>query len=438
MTGCRRIRSRPIGCTLAAIAVATVFISACSSSTGASTSATSGATPSEGSSSSAAEASSCRGTPATGTPYEFGSLLTLSGPSTTRFQDTENGEMAAADCLNDAGGINGHPIRITPCDDADDPATARTCAQNFVQQKVLAVIGGQSALGDNEALTVLQSAGIPMIGQVPLESSDFSNPFSFPINRGTAGMFQALPSFLIQKGKKRLSIIYANFSVAKTAADQLAATFKALGGQAVKEIPLDPTALALGPVVTAATAGFNPDVVANLYSGTQCVPAMAAEQAAGLQSSAMLFWVNSCNTPTLLKAAGSAINGGYFNGNYPDPNVQANSNNPQVALFLAAMSKFESGQPQNTAAADAFSVPYFVKSIIATIPSGTQPTSASIVTALHSANNIPILMGGEYTWDPNQGSQKQYPTLAVGAAAFIQYNNGVFAQSTKWINGFRS
>jgi branched-chain amino acid transport system substrate-binding protein len=275
-----------------------------------------------------------------------------------------------------------------------------------------------------------------MIGQVPIEGLDYTNPFSFPISSGAPGIFAAEASFLIKLGVKKLSIIYTNVAVAKSAADNLAAGFKALGGTAVKEVPLDTTTVDPTPAVTAATVGFNPDAISNQFGGDQCASSMKAMQAAGLQGKTKILFTASCNAPAVLRAAGSAANGVYFNGNYPDPAVAADASNPEVAAYLTTMRKYVPGVTLVGDAVDAYAVPFFMKAIIGHIPAGQPITPVNIITALKSAKNVPIPMGPTYTWDPAQASQKAVPQLAIGAAAFIQYDNGTFTQATHWINGF--
>src|SRR5271154_6010063 len=48
---------------------------------------------------------------------------------------------AAADSINAAGGIKGHPVSIVGCDDQLSPSVATQCAQKALSEKPIAVTG---------------------------------------------------------------------------------------------------------------------------------------------------------------------------------------------------------------------------------------------------------------------------------------------------------
>lgn len=106
------------------------------------------------------------GAQATGDPIKIGLFNPSKGSATQPGVTT--GKVAALDYINnEVGGIDGRPIEIVDCGlDQVVPESTVTCANQFVEDGVVAAIDGYN--GESAAaLPILESAGIPMIGQIP-------------------------------------------------------------------------------------------------------------------------------------------------------------------------------------------------------------------------------------------------------------------------------
>src|SRR5204863_2229965 len=97
-----------------------------------------------------------------GTPIKLMQIATLTGPSNNVPEDAAAGK-AAVKAVNAAGGVNGHPLELSVCDDKFDPNGAAECARQAVSQKVAAVVSLNSGFGD-KVITILDAAGIPSVG----------------------------------------------------------------------------------------------------------------------------------------------------------------------------------------------------------------------------------------------------------------------------------
>src|ERR1700712_652373 len=83
------------------------------------------------------------GTPnaASGTPVSFATLDVASGPVT--FPEVLAAEQAAVQYVNAyLGGIGGPPIELKSCETDGTPATSQRCANQLLDGKPVAVIGG--------------------------------------------------------------------------------------------------------------------------------------------------------------------------------------------------------------------------------------------------------------------------------------------------------
>ncbi|WP_344616330.1 ABC transporter substrate-binding protein [Dactylosporangium salmoneum] len=101
-------------------------------------------------------------------PITVGFLNPSGGPVPQPGTDT--GVKAALSYLNgEFGGVNGHPIEVVWCDTDTTPERAQSCANTFVEKKVVAVMDGYN-LSSSAALPALTAAQIPLVGMIPFDS----------------------------------------------------------------------------------------------------------------------------------------------------------------------------------------------------------------------------------------------------------------------------
>jgi len=107
--------------------------------------------------------------------------------------------------LNEAGGINGHPVKLIQCDSKGDPATEVQRAQTLVANHVVATLSDMTVSHAAQVNQIL--AGIPRIGITMADTSDYSNLDNFPTTGG--GIFNLVGTVqaLINKGDKKISMI---------------------------------------------------------------------------------------------------------------------------------------------------------------------------------------------------------------------------------------
>ena len=75
-----------------------------------------------------------------GDPIKVMTVTTLNaaGPTYANIANTAN---AYADYINARGGIAGHPLEVTVCDEQFDPAVAATCARQAVEEGMVSIVG---------------------------------------------------------------------------------------------------------------------------------------------------------------------------------------------------------------------------------------------------------------------------------------------------------
>lgn len=98
-------------------------------------------------------------------PILVGQSAPLSGPLQAAFKRPLAGQQLALDALNQAGGIEGRPIKLLLVDDAYDPKrTVENVRQLVERDKVVALTGLGSTAGIGAVLPYLAEKRVPLVG----------------------------------------------------------------------------------------------------------------------------------------------------------------------------------------------------------------------------------------------------------------------------------
>ncbi|MET1084816.1 MAG: ABC transporter substrate-binding protein, partial [Burkholderiales bacterium] len=211
---------------------------------------------------------------------------------------------AAANAINDAGGINGQPIEILTCNDKSDPNGATACAREAVSKKVAVVTG--TSIGTAAMLPVLESAGLQWVGGFAQQQIDCTAANAWPLTLGSR-VFPAVPIALAKQGKKKVGGAVTGVAAAEQNIEQWQRGADAVGvqlSQPVVKMPIEATDFApfvqqlKNQKIDSATAGA---------SSTQIIQLMKTAEQLGLK----VLWgqqAGSVNSK-LLQDLGSAGEG---------------------------------------------------------------------------------------------------------------------------------
>ena len=161
--------------------------------------------------SSSASSSTSTTVKANGTPIVVGEIVPMTGPNLA-LPAVGNGVTASIDALNNAGGINGHPIKLIQCDSMGDAATEVQCAQSLVSSHVVATLEDYTFASPAEDNQIL--AGIPRIGIQMFDTSDYANPANFDFTAGGLFTIAGEVDALINKGDKKLTVMLPDAATA--------------------------------------------------------------------------------------------------------------------------------------------------------------------------------------------------------------------------------
>lgn len=113
-----------------------------------------------------------------GEPIVIGYLIPDSGPEAN--PQVAPGLAAGLQYVNNTyGGVDGRPLEVLECHTDSSPANETACANDFVEQNVVAVLDGFDR-GTEYSLPIYRAAGIPVVGNVaqsPVADTDTSGTY---------------------------------------------------------------------------------------------------------------------------------------------------------------------------------------------------------------------------------------------------------------------
>lgn len=145
-------------------------------------------------------------------PYTLAISTALSGPQEEAGQEALQGVQLYLNSINQAGGINGHPLKLLVFNDRADPTTAVQVAHQIVASSALLMLGplySSIALPTNP---IYKDAHLPIISaSVSNDSITNSNPFFFRLGTTTTEEASTSATYALKiLGFHNASVIYTD------------------------------------------------------------------------------------------------------------------------------------------------------------------------------------------------------------------------------------
>ena len=133
-------------------------------------------------------------------------LITVFDSPVLHLKDQADAAQASVVAFNKRGGVGGHCLKLTTCDDGADPNQAADCARKMVNSKVVATINDTTAVGNQGVIDILKAGGVPRF-EVSPGTEDLTNPLSYAIGAGGVGTTFMMAPPLLKTGHKKLYMI---------------------------------------------------------------------------------------------------------------------------------------------------------------------------------------------------------------------------------------
>jgi ABC-type branched-subunit amino acid transport system substrate-binding protein len=346
-------------------------------------------------------------------------------------QDLSLGVRAAVNSINAAGGIGGHKLTFSFCQDGSpplgDPNTSANCARKAVQDHDAAIVGAFT-IYDTQMFPILNAGHIPMIIGPSGDPNDATNADAFPVTESGFPILVGQAEVLAkQAGCKKIGVITLSGIPSTTGiVDSVNAGTKAAGA-----------AVAAPSLVTPTTTNFSPSVAKLSGEGADCVvdgfPTTAETQPIlqAIKSSGTHMKM-SVNIDVLTKSAISSI-GPLLNGVYGSDSAYENalagtddtaSATPQEAKMLSDMKKYEpSALAQNHSDYPGYASMMVFKAAVQKVLAAKQsPTAQNVFNALNKLQATTGIVPPLNFAAP--GAIKAMPRMFGTGVNFFQVKNG--------------
>jgi ABC-type branched-subunit amino acid transport system substrate-binding protein len=187
--------------------------------------------------------------------------------------DSEAAMQAKVDAVNASGGIDGHQIDLTTCNDQLDPDQSAACARQAVSNGDVAVVASYEPY-TAQVLPILESANIPFFNGEAIDNGDANSAIEFPLTGGVITQYAAVGEALATNGCKNMGVIAVNAEVVQVGAQWAEKGMAAKGGKSTQvNVSLEqPT--------------FDSELAQLSTDGAQCiVPATNPPQGASIEQS---------------------------------------------------------------------------------------------------------------------------------------------------------
>lgn len=384
---------------LAGVTAAVTLLAACGSS---GTSGSSGAS----SSASAAAATSVLGAPhaAKGSPVNVGVISDGGSGAVGSAALVEQGaKMGVAYANAYKGGLGGHPINLIICENQETPAGGQACANQMVQDKVVAIVVPFTGQGATEVPTITK-AGIPYITLSGASNQELMTPGAYDLTGGYPATLGAFALSAKAHGYSKFAMLVSNVPAAIQGAELLGGLVFKNAGIDFKVIPVNPGTADVTPQLEAAVS-FGANAIGLTGDVTLCSSFLKGYQSLSLTQPK--YVLATCLDPSIFSTLGSELGGSYIA-------TTSNATSADDAEYAAITKKFApsvSGNPNVSAGQASGLEPVLALLNIMQDYKGKSVTSAAIKAQLALTTPYTIPLSGGITFTCNGDAIPLLPSV---------------------------
>jgi branched-chain amino acid transport system substrate-binding protein len=374
---------------LAGVTAAVLLLAACGSS---GTSASGSASPTK----SATGASSALGAanPATGSPVNVGIITDAGSGAIGSAALVEQGaKMGVAYANAYKGGLTHHKINLIICENQETPAGGQACANQMVQDKVVAVVLPFTGQGATEVPTITK-AGIPYITLSGASNQELMTPGAYDLTGGYPATLGAFALSAKAHGYRKFAMLVSNVPSAIQGAEQLGGLVFKNAGVGYKVIPVNPGTADVTPQLEAAVS-WGAKAIGLTGDVTLCSSFLKGYQTLNLTEPK--YVISTCLDPSIFSTLGTELGGSYIA-------TTSNATSTDDALYAAITKKFApsvSPNPNASAGQASGLIPVLALLNIMQSYKGAAVTAAAVKAQLKLPTPYTIPLSGGITFSCN-------------------------------------
>ncbi len=333
------------------------------------------------------------------------------------FPELRRATEGTVDFINtELGGVGGRPIELTTCIVSFDVEASQACAQQMVQEGVVALSGGIDVTS-NGSIPVLEQNQIPVVGGIPTNLVEQRSDVTFYFSGGTTGALAAFLADAAANDAERVVVGYGEFDAFDTSAREYGVPVGESLGLEVDLATFPVIATDFLPILTG-MAEDDPDAIIMLVAGSGCVPLL--ETYTELEIEAQLYLVGACAADEIVEAAGDTVEGVVFNSEGP-----VAEGDTEGAMYNAINERYADGEGTGSGTLGVRTMMNLYALLDELGPDAID--SQSVLELIRSAVDRPSFWGYPYTCDGKQVeglpalcAPQQTLFTARGTADFVQ------------------
>jgi branched-chain amino acid transport system substrate-binding protein len=372
----------------------------------------------------AAGATAATSTPAAGTPIQIAAAYPIN-TSLQNFEEVGSGIKAAVKAINAKGGINGHPLRLSTCDNQNDANLGAQCTRQAVDEHAVAAIFWHDNTYASLDAPIFASAKIPVFdfnGNPP----DFVPSIGWGISGGPAVNQLATPTAFKRLGAKTVAFFTRDFPAATAGAPVVAVGARAAGVKFVGTVAF-PTGTTDYSPYALKLKQLGADSVFMNTAFAQTIGIMKAAAQIGYNP---IWSINGANVTDEGLAQLPNNGEGLIAGN-PSPSWRDTS--PGVKEFNKEMTASgiapDDARHRGGGALAAWIDTYIFAGIAKQIKGPV--TNASVYAMLNSKKVKPVNVFGLTTFDPRKKGPTAYPRMFGSTIYYTVAKGGVLVPDTR-------
>lgn len=330
---------------------------------------------------------------ATGEPVKVG-LITEGGSEAIGSQSalTETGADVAVHYANEyLGGIGGRPIELVVCGTQATPAGAQDCANQMVEDEVVAVTMPFSGFGEATA-PIITGAGIPYVTGSGNSAAELTAPGAFALTGGYPGTLGAFAQHAKDQGFEKFAMVVIDVPSATQAAEQLGGMVFGNAGVEFEVITAAPGTPDLTPQVQAAVDG-DADAIGLTGDVTFCSSFLQAYQTLALD--VPKYVIAPCVDSTVIESLGDALAGSYLATNSTGDGEDADL----YAAMLTTYAADEDVDPDPIVSVGVAAGVSSVLNLVRALDGLTgDVTKDTVMAQMKAATDVPLFLAGDQTF----------------------------------------
>jgi branched-chain amino acid transport system substrate-binding protein len=249
-----------------------------------------------------------KGKAPSGAPYTIGAIFSITGDASSLGIPERNTAQMIEKKINQAGGINGHPLKIVIEDDRGDPSEALNAAMRLVERDDVLAIVGPSRTGTTMALVgYMERKQVPLIScAAGIEIVEPARKWVFKTPQSDRMAVQKLIPYLKSKRIRRVAILSDNTAFGKGGLRELDNLLPPAGVAIAAREEYGPKDLSMESQLTKIRGT---DAQAVICWGTPPGPGIIAKNMKQLSMTIPLICSHGVANATFLSIAGPAANG---------------------------------------------------------------------------------------------------------------------------------